>query len=139
LEKQKMNKNTKKLVVGGVVAVGLPLTAAALIIGAGVAKADTSDMTSRQVMYATNHGDAVCAVFKKYPTAGGLFGLSEAVAEDGGFTAYQSGEIIGYSVGIDCPSELPALLRAADSVLGSSGGSPVSMSVVSFDQRGGKH
>ncbi len=107
-----MNKSTKKLVAGGVTAGTLMLGAAGLVIGVAVAKADTTDMTSREIAFANQTGEITCTVFEKYPTAGGL------LMENGNFTPYEAGQIVGYSITKFCPEELPSVMRAAKGAAG---------------------
>ncbi len=125
-----MNKSTKRLVAGGVIAGGLMLTAAGLVVGAGIAKADT--LTGRETRFATTNGDAICVVFEKYPTAGGLAGIGQSIM-NAGFTAPQAADIVVYSVESYCPVEIPAVLRAAAALAGTS------TTGVSYVERGGGH
>lgn len=71
---------------------------AALVFSCGTAKADTLDN------YVTVHGQTICHIINRDGISLTVFdNLAAAVQMDGGFGAYQAGEVIGMSVRDYCP------------------------------------
>lgn len=75
------------------------------------AKADPSTPVA---VYAAKNADTVCEVIAKYPSVDGVTGVVSAVMEDGNFTAYESGQVVGLAVSVACPEFWPVLQRFVD-------------------------
>jgi hypothetical protein len=61
--------------------------------------------------YGTINAGPICKTLDDYPTVAGVTGVLSAVMEDSGFSAYQAGEVVGWTVATFCPSHIPELKR----------------------------
>lgn len=57
------------------------------------------------------YADAVCTVLQDHPTYSGLIGIGQALNEDYGYTTFDAGQIIAWSVFNECQQFIP-LIRA---------------------------
>ena len=73
-------------------------TAGAVLL-AGPAKADPDNAS---IAYASVYGAIVCQVLDEYPSESGIFGVGQAIVEDG-LTYEQAGYVVALSVGEICP------------------------------------
>ena len=83
------------------------LMGASMFLGAAVyyaspARADEDDLSPAVVAYTAGHSVAVCTTLSEFPSAVGIYGIAEAIADDG-FTRFEAGEIIALSVAEVCP------------------------------------
>jgi hypothetical protein len=85
------------------------LTAATLTIAFPV-KADVDRVV---VAYAAQFGDAVCTTLDEYPTINGVYGIGEAIMQDG-LTAYQAGQVLGLAVLEICPRHMDLMQNFAN-------------------------
>ena len=69
------------------------------------------------IAYAETYGQAVCATLDDFPTFSGIFGVGQAIMDDG-LSARQAGYAVALSVGEFCPRHLPLLQRFSDSYSG---------------------
>lgn len=72
------------------------------------AKADPSTPVA---VYAAKNADVVCEVIQDYPSIQGVTGVVSGVMEDGNFTAFEAGQVVGLSVSASCPEMWPLLQR----------------------------
>jgi hypothetical protein len=61
--------------------------------------------------YAAINAGRVCATLDDFPSVAGVTGVVQGVMEDGGFTPYDAGRIVGMAVMGWCPEHLPELRR----------------------------
>lgn len=81
---------------------------------AAPARADEGDARA----YASEFGPAVCETLDAYPSFEGIFGIGQAIVEDG-LTAYDAGQVIAMSVAWICPRHIK-LVRAFANTYGQS-------------------
>jgi hypothetical protein len=68
--------------------------------------------------YAATYGGAVCETLDSYPSFGGIYGIADAITEDG-LTYYQAGQVIAVSVMEICPRHTALVRSFAASSAGS--------------------
>lgn len=66
------------------------------------AKADSDDDWVAAYAYAATYGSAVCETLDSYPSHAGIYGIADAITDDG-LTYYQAGQVIAVSVTEICP------------------------------------
>jgi len=91
------------------------LGCAVLILSSPKAKADVDDAA---YAYAATFGGAVCETLDEYPSFAGIYGIGDAIAEDG-LTYHQAGQVIAISVAEICPRHLALVKSFAASAAGS--------------------
>lgn len=99
---------TAKAFTLGMIA-GSFLTAA--IITAAPAKAEPDRVS---VAYASQFAEAVCTTLNEYPSFNGIYGVAQAITEDG-LSSRQAGYVIALSVADVCPWHLDLLDRFVNS------------------------
>jgi hypothetical protein len=67
-----------------------------------------ADIDRVVIAYAAQFGDAVCATLDEYPSVSGVYGIGNAIMEDG-LTSFQAGQVIALSVSEICPRHLDVL------------------------------
>lgn len=70
-----------------------------MLLSTPSAKADPDSMV---YAYAATFGSAVCETLDSYPSFGGIYGIADAITDDG-LTYYQAGQVIAVSVTEICP------------------------------------
>lgn len=90
------------------------------IVAVFAAPAATAEPSSLVVAYTAHYGGVVCDVLDQYPSISGVLGVMQGVQNDG-FTAYESGEIVGLSVAEICPRHTGLMLRFIDVYGGNEG------------------
>lgn len=75
---------------------------AGVVLAAAPAKADPDGAS---IAYASIYGDAVCETLDEYPTVAGVYGVGQAIVEDG-LTARQAGVVVALSVREICPRHM---------------------------------
>jgi len=70
-----------------------------MLLSTPQAKADPDSMV---YAYAATFGSAVCETLDSYASFGGIYGIADAITEDG-LTYYQAGQVIAVSVMEICP------------------------------------
>ena len=68
--------------------------------------------------YAATFGSAVCETLDSYASFGGIYGIADAITEDG-LTYYQAGQVIAVSVTEICPRHTALVKSFAASSAGS--------------------
>lgn len=68
--------------------------------------------------YAATYGGAVCETLDSYPSFGGIYGIADAITDDG-LTFYQAGQVIAVSVMEICPRHTALVKSFAASSAGS--------------------
>lgn len=86
-----------------------------VMLSAPHAKADPDSMV---YAYAATFGGAVCETLDEYPSFAGIYGIGDAIAEDG-LTYHQAGQVIAISVAEICPQHLALVKSFAASAAGS--------------------
>lgn len=74
----------------------------AAVVFSPTAQADRADD------YAARNATKVCAVLDQYPTFDGIIGIGSAIVEKG-FTWYEAGTVVGWSIINVCPEYRPLL------------------------------
>lgn len=93
------------LLMGFMAALGVVI----MLSSAPHAKAD--DLSPALIDYTITYGPVACNVLDEHPTVGGLQGVMNGVMEHGGWSAYESGQIVGLAVYEFCPEYSPLLDR----------------------------
>lgn len=81
------------------------------IVAAPLAKAEPDRVS---IAYAATFAQAVCDTLDAYPSFEGIYGIAQAIVEDG-LTSRQAGYVIALSVTDACPWHLDLLDRFLDS------------------------
>lgn len=84
------------------------VTAGAVLL-ASPAKADPDNAS---IAYASVYGGIVCQVLDEYPTESGIFGVGQAIVEDG-LSYEQAGYVVALSVGEICPRHTALIAQFA--------------------------
>lgn len=88
------------------------VTGAFLAAGVFFAAPSKAAPDNASVAYAAAYGSIVCQVLDEYPTESGIFGIGEAIVEDG-LSYEQAGYVIALSVGEICPRHTALILSFA--------------------------
>lgn len=86
-----------------------------MLLSTPQAKADPDSMV---YAYAATFGSAVCETLDSYASFGGIYGIADAITEDG-LTYYQAGQVIAVSVMEICPRHTALVRSFAASSAGS--------------------
>lgn len=86
-----------------------------MLLSTPQAKADPDSMV---YAYAATFGSAVCETLDSYPSFGGIYGITDAITDDG-LTYYQAGQVIAVSVTEICPRHTALVKSFAASSAGS--------------------
>ena len=86
-----------------------------MLLSTPSAKADPDSMV---YAYAATFGSAVCETLDSYPSFGGIYGIADAITDDG-LTYYQAGQVIAVSVTEICPRHTALVKSFAASSAGS--------------------
>ncbi|MBP6571338.1 MAG: DUF732 domain-containing protein, partial [Gemmatimonadales bacterium] len=86
-----------------------------MLLSTPQAKADPDSMV---YAYAASFGGAVCETLDAHPSFGGIYGIADAITDDG-LTYYQAGQVIAVSVMEICPRHTALVTSFAASVAGS--------------------
>lgn len=81
----------------------------ALLLATPHAKAD-GPPSDELLYYTATYGGAACQVLDEYNSVGGLIGVMQGVMEDG-WTAFESGQIVGLAVYEICPRHVDLIER----------------------------
>lgn len=106
-----MNRDKKLLITGGVVAIGGMLGAASLLIGVGIARADSSDFLADVHDRGINNVYGDSALLQQGMTvcqnldvgATPSYAAQNMYVHNPGLTAYESGAFVGIAVNDLCP------------------------------------
>lgn len=98
-------------------AYGIAMTASAIagFVYAAKASADTAELTAQQNDYVNKYEQYICGSVISNPTYIGVHHTIQLVINDG-WSAYDAGLIVGYSVNDSCPAQIPALQKFIDTV-----------------------
>lgn len=86
-----------------------------MLLSTPQAKADPDSMV---YAYAASFGGAVCETLDAHPSFGGIYGIADAITDDG-LTYYQAGQVIAVSVMEICPRHTALVKSFAASSAGS--------------------
>jgi uncharacterized protein DUF732 len=93
------------------------LILSALLLGVALAIASRAigepTIEPRVTAYAATYAQPICAALDNHPSIAGLQGVALGVMQDGGFTGYQSGQIVALAVHTQCPQHIPLLTQFA--------------------------
>jgi hypothetical protein len=88
---------------------------AATLLGCGVAHADPVRLTADETEFAKSTADLTCQKFAANPTPAGFTSIVAGIVASG-YTSSRAGYIMGYQITTTCPSEEPAVERAANAI-----------------------